>query len=160
MTQIGSATAYSLAEGEGDRHWFVGALMVRKAGRDETGGAFDLLDQTMPPHYSVPLHVHREEDEAWFLLDGDITFHCGERRLHVERGGWIFAPRNVPHTFKVGDGGARALTFTSPSGFAQFVAELGEPAPDLVVPPTAPVDEQLLTEVAKRYGLEIVGPPL
>ncbi|HET8587191.1 MAG TPA: cupin domain-containing protein [Candidatus Limnocylindria bacterium] len=160
MTGIGSASAYGLAEGEGERHWFVGALMVRKAGRTETGGAFDLLDQTMPAHYSVPRHIHRQEDEAWFVLDGDITFQCGDRQLHVERGGWIFAPRNVPHTFKVGNAGARALTLTSPSGFAEFVAEMGEPATELIIPRAAPVDEQLLAQVATRYGVEIVGPPL
>jgi mannose-6-phosphate isomerase-like protein (cupin superfamily) len=160
MTQIKSATAYALAESEGDPHWFAGALMVRKAGRSETGGSFDLLDQRMPPHYSVPRHVHHGEDEAWYLLDGEITFHCGDQQLHVKRGGWVFAPRNVAHTFKVGSAGARALTFTSPSGFAEFVAELGEPATELVAPPAAPVDEEALAAVALRYGAEIVGPPL
>lgn len=160
MTRIESPAAYALADGEGDPHWFAGALMVRKAGRAETGAAFDLLDQTMPPHYSVPRHVHHAEDEAWYLLHGEITFHCGDQVLHVERGGWVFAPRNVPHTFKVGAEGARALTFTSPSGFAEFVAELGQPATELVVPPAAPVDERGLAAVAQRYGVEIVGPPL
>lgn len=151
---------YALADQEGPPHWFAGALMIRKAGREQTGGAFDLLDQTMPPHYSVPRHVHHGEDEAWYVLDGRITFYCGARELIAERGTWIFAPREVAHTFKVGADGARALTLTSPSGFAEFVAELGQPAGELVVPDQEPMDEERLVEVARKYRVEIIGPPV
>ena len=81
-----------------------------------------------------------------------VDIEAGERA-------WVFAPRGVPHTFKVGPKGARALTFSFPSRFGDFVAEMGEPAPELEVPPHAPVDERRLAEVAHRYGIEIVGPP-
>ena len=151
--------AYSLADGQGEAFWFVGALLQRKAGGAETDGKFALLDQTMPPGYAVPRHIHIHEDEAWYLLEGSMTFYVGERVIDVNEHGWVFAPRKVVHTFKVGASGARALTFTFPSSFADFVAEMGEPAPELTVPQPAPVDENRLAEVALRYGIEIVGPP-
>jgi len=150
---------YSLADKEGEAYWFVGALLQRKAGGEETDGKFALLDQTMPPGYAVPRHVHVEEDEAWYLLEGSMTFYCGGHVIEAAKYGWVFAPRGIPHTFKVGSGGARALTFAFPSSFADFVAEMGEPAPQLTVPPPAPVDPHRLAEVARRYGIEIVGPP-
>jgi quercetin dioxygenase-like cupin family protein len=150
---------YSLADGEGEPFWFVGALLQRKAGGAETDGRFALLDQTMPPGYAVPRHVHVDEDEAWYLLEGSMTFYVGEHVIDVTERGWIFAPRKVVHTFKAGADGARALTFTFPSSFADFVAEMGEPAPELTIPPPAPIDQHRLAEVAHRYGIEIVGPP-
>ena len=150
---------YTLRDGEGEAYWFVGALLQRKAGGAETEGRFALLDQTMPPGYAVPRHVHHDEDEAWYVLDGAMTFFCAEQVVEANERSWVFAPRGIPHTFKVGDAGARALTFTSPSRFADFVAEMGEPAVSLEVPPPGPVDESRLAEVAARFGIEIVGPP-
>jgi mannose-6-phosphate isomerase-like protein (cupin superfamily) len=150
---------YSLADKEGEAYWFVGALLQRKAGGAETDGKFALLDQTMPPGYAVPRHIHLNEDEAWYVLEGSMTFYCGEHVIEAGKYGWVFAPRGIPHTFKVGSEGARALTFAFPSTFADFVKEMGEPAPQLTIPPPAPVDPHRLAEVAHRYGIEIVGPP-
>ena len=150
---------YSLADGEGEAYWFVGALLQRKAGGAETDGRFALLDQTMPPGYAVPRHIHINEDEAWYLLEGSMTFYCGDHVIEAAKGSWVFAPRGVAHTFRVGADGGRALTFTFPSSFADFVAEMGEPARSLTIPPPAPVDLHRLAEVAHKYGIEIVGPP-
>jgi len=150
---------YTMADGEGKATWFAGALLVRKAAGSATDHQFDLLDQTMPPGYVVPRHIHHTADEAWYLLDGDMNFYCGGEELPASRGSWVFAPREIPHTFKVGPRGARALTFTFPSGFAGFVEEFGEPAPTRIVPPPGPLDEGRLVELARKYHIEIVGPP-
>lgn len=150
---------YAVADGDGRATWFAGALLVHKAEGAATNYQFDLLDQTMPPGYVVPRHLHHTEDEAWYLLDGEMTFYCGDDELTATRGGWVFAPREIPHSFKVGPRGARALTFGFPSGFARFVAEFGEPAPRRAVPPPGPIDEGRLVELARKYQIEIVGPP-
>jgi len=150
---------YSLADGEGPAYWFVGALLQRKAGTVETEGRLALLDQTMPPGYAVPRHIHINEDEAWYLLEGSMTFYCGDHVIEAAEHSWVFAPRGLVHTFKVGAKGARALTFAFPSTFADFVAEMGEETAQLTVPTPGPVDERSLAEVAHKYGIEIVGPP-
>src|SRR2546430_2845424 len=93
---------YSLADGEGPAYWFVGALLQRKAGTVETEGRLALLDQTMPPGYTVPRHIHINEDEAWYVLDGSMTFYCGEHVIEASERSWVFAPRGLVHTFKVG----------------------------------------------------------
>ena len=151
--------SYKLDAPEGKATWFAGALMVRKANDEQTDGRFDLIDQTMPPGYAVPRHVHHAEDEAWYVLEGEITFYCGDREIKARPHSWVFAPKDVPHAFKVGDAGARALTLTSPSGFANFVEEFGEPARELIAPPAGPLDEQRLMQLSKKYNLEILGPP-
>lgn len=156
---IAGAGSYALAANEGAAFWFVGALMVRKAGGEETGGAFDVLEQTVPPGYAPPRHVHRHEDEAWYVIDGEATFWSGDLELIATRGAFVFLPKNVEHTFKVGASGARLLTLASPSGFARFVAAAGEEAGARIVPPAAAVDPVRLGEIAARFGIEITGPP-
>ena len=151
--------AYVLGPREGAAFWFVGSLMVAKASGRETEGAFALLDQTVPGGYAPPRHVHKDEDEAWYLLDGEATFYCGDRTFSASKQSFVFLPKAVEHTFKVGPRGARFLTLSAPASFADFVAAAGEPAPELTVPPTSPPDPAALAEVAGRFGIEITGPP-
>lgn len=145
---------YVLADGEGTATWFVGALMVAKA-----EGAFDLLDQLVPPNYAPPRHVHHREDEAWYVLKGAATFWCGAETLTASEGAFVFLPRGIEHTFKVGPEGARLLTMLVPGGFGKFVTEAGEPAMRLTVPDSGPVDPKRLAELASRHGIVITGPP-
>lgn len=151
--------AYVLADAEGEALWFAGALMVLKAGSQETEGRFALLDQRVPGDYAVPHHVHHEEDEAWYVLEGEATFYCGAGRFTAGPGAWVFLPRGVAHAFRVGPAGARLLTFSAPSRFADFVRAAGTPARARTIPPPAPLDVERLAAVAAQYGIEIVGPP-
>ena len=151
--------AYVSAPDDGEALWFSGALMVVKATGEQTDGRFALLDQTTPGNYAVPRHVHHDEDEAWYVLEGEATFFCGDERFAAGPGSWVFLPRGVPHTFKVGPDGARLLTLTAPANFAEFVRAAGEPAKSRTVPPPTPPDVERLAEIAARYGIEIVGPP-
>jgi mannose-6-phosphate isomerase-like protein (cupin superfamily) len=52
-----------------------------------------------PPRPIAPLHVHYEDDEAWYVLDGALTFQLGDQIVEVEAGGAAFAPGGVAHTF-------------------------------------------------------------
>jgi mannose-6-phosphate isomerase-like protein (cupin superfamily) len=151
--------AYVLQADEGKAIWFANALMLLKAGTDATDKRFAVLDQRVPGGYAAPRHIHHAEDEAWYILEGDVTFYCGDDRFTAGQGAWVFLPMNVPHAFKVGPAGARLLTLSAPSGFADFVEEAGEPASELAIPPQGPLDLQKLTAVAAKYGVEIVGPP-
>lgn len=154
-------TAYALSAGEGEAIWFAGALMIIKdkdAGRVPAPG-FAFIDQRTPGNYAVPRHVHEREDEAWYVLEGDVTFFCGDEALSAGPGTYVFAPKGLPHAFRVGPAGARLLTLACPAGFADFVRAAGVPAPSLTLPPEAPLDAERLAEVARAYGIAITGPP-
>ncbi len=155
----GQSKAYMLSQEEGDAVWFAGALMVLKAAGEQTGGQFALLDQRAPGEYAVPRHVHEREDEAWYILEGEATFYCGDETFTAGPGAWVFAPKGIPHAFRVGPTGARLLTMAWPAGFADFVRAAGEPAPALAVPEPAPLEVERLTELGRQYGIEILGPP-
>jgi len=149
-----------IARGEGSPLWFLGALTYIKATAETTRGAFGLVEQTVPAGFASPWHVHHAEDEAFYVLEGQLTFFCQGEKASIGPGGYIFGPRNIPHGFRVDRSTpARILLLTTPGGgFENFVREASEPASDLNVPPSAPPDMEKLIAVAAEYKIEILGP--
>ena len=98
----GDGRAYMMKADEGQAIWFAGALMILKAAGDRTEGRFALLDQRVAGDYAVPRHVHHAEDEAWYVLEGEVTFYCGDETFAARPSAWVFLPKDVPHAFRVG----------------------------------------------------------
>lgn len=152
---------YMLHRQQGQAVWFLGSLMLFKATGANNGETFSLIEQTLPPGFSPPLHVHHAEDEAFYVLEGMVTFVCGEQWWHAEPGAFVYLPREIAHGFLVeGNEPARLLQFTFPAGLERFHAEMGQPAPSLTLPPMAPPDMAKMQELAIKYHFDIVGPPL
>jgi len=151
---------YALAADAGHSVWFLDTRMTVKAGGEQTGGAFTMLEWAAPFGFGPPRHVHHQEDEAFYLLDGAITVECGDRRWTAGPGAFVFLPHGIAHAFVVDEGPVRGLQITSPAGFENYVNEIGRPPERAGLPdPTPPNIEQLL-QAAQRYGVDIVGPPL
>lgn len=151
----------ALAPGEGSAVWFLGNRMVLKATAASTGGAFGLVESLIAPGAAPPMHVHNEEDEAFYVLEGELTFQCGERTARATAGSFVFLPRGVPHGFVVeSDTPVRMLTLLVPGGGERIFAEAGRPAEGTGFPPAAPPDIPTLQRVARKYGNDIVGPPM
>jgi quercetin dioxygenase-like cupin family protein len=147
--------------GEGEETWFQPNRMRIKATAADTGGAYGLVESWIRAGSSPPLHVHHDEDEAFFVLEGRVRFHVGGGEVVGEAGSFVFLPRGVPHTFLVeGDEDARMLTLLSPGGGERFFLEAGRTPEGPGLPPPGPPDVARLREVAARFGNEIVGPPL
>jgi quercetin dioxygenase-like cupin family protein len=153
--------AVMLGPGDGTQVWFLKNLMTIKAVAQNTNGAYGLLESLIAPGFSPPLHVHHREDEAFWVLDGEFTFRCGQRTFRGLPGSYVFLPRGVPHTFVVeGDKPGRLLTLISPGGGEAFFVEAGRPAERPTLPPPGPIDFAALERAATRFGDEFVGPPL
>jgi glyoxylate utilization-related uncharacterized protein len=85
-----------------------------------------------------PLHIHRDSDEAFYVLEGELTLWIGDE-VHVLRAGdSVIAPRGVPHTLRNGDGGARSLVASTPASFESFVRAVGATAPGPRSSPRSP----------------------
>ena len=154
-----STHPYALTRATGQALWFLGTLTLVRATGEQTGGAFGLIEQVLPPGFSSPWHLHHQEDEAFYVLDGELTFICGDQRVQAVAGTYVWGPRGIPHGFRVdGSAPARILLLTSPAGFEHFVIELSEPARDRTGPPAAPPDLERLLSVAARYHIDILGP--
>ena len=114
---------------EGERLRFSGAEFVIRASAQTTGGALGIIEEIDP--LDTPLHVHRDEDELFYVLEGEHVFQVGDEELRVGPGGVVFAPRGVPHAQRrVVPRTGRVLAMTSPAGFEGFFRELATGEPD------------------------------
>ena len=90
----------------------------RRAGRSR-------IVEEAPPLLDTPLHVHANEDELFYILEGEHVVQCGEDEFRLGPGGTAFLPRGVPHSQRrVEPGVGRLLVMTSPAGFEGFFREL------------------------------------
>lgn len=152
-----------LLSGAGDSTWFLGHLFTIKLSAEQTGGRFSLLDHVVAPLpvIGAPPHVHHGEDEAWYVLEGRLTFRIGEETVEAPAGSTVFAPKGIPHWFNnPAPGPARVLVLLWPAGFERFFFELGEPARAATLPPTppGPPDIDRLVSVGRKYNLELLPP--
>ncbi len=150
----------SVSTMDGPAYWFLNSLNIVIATTDASGGAFSLVHHTAPPGHATPYHLHHEEDEAFFVLDGEFTFTCDGKKTIVGPGGYIFLPRNIPHGIKcTGPAPSTMLILAMPgSGFVGMMIEMAKPAEQRTLPaPTAP-DIERLTLLCAKYRIEILGP--
>jgi len=156
------AQLIQLGAGEGPAFSAVGDVYRILATGDQTGGVYVLSEARVLPGGGPPPHIHHREDEAFFVLEGEITFMLGDKRVVAKPGAFIQGPRGIPHAFKnESNAPARMLIHVTPPGFDKFIAEIGQPVTAFDSPPTPVTPEaiQKLLAVAPKYGIEILPPP-
>ncbi len=149
--------AIVLQPGEGKVVTVLGDRYTYKAVGEQTGGAYGLVETSVPASSSgPPPHVHGGEDEAFYVLEGEVTVLLGNRTITASAGSFAFVPRGTVHTFSNrGSREARLLVIISPAGFERAFEEMAEVAPSANQPP----DMARLMLIAEKYNLEISGPP-
>ena len=147
-------------EGEGERLWFYGGgVFTVKATAAETGGSLFMFEDTMAQGKTTPLHLHPEEEEAIYVLEGELLVHVDGKEHEVGAGGLFVAPRGVPHAFLVTSELARVLAVLAPGKAEAFYRGASEPAGS-DADPSGPVDfDRLRLSAERNGGLEILGPP-
>ena len=142
------------------RYYFdVGIGSICLSGPD-TGGAYCLLEVGLAPGMSVPRHTHTREDEAYFVLAGELEVTVGEEVFILRSGDCLMAPRDIPHQLR-NPGGAENhyLLVFSPPGFEEFLRLTAVPAPDNAAAPTKPpaISVQNVHELAIDFGILFGG---
>jgi mannose-6-phosphate isomerase-like protein (cupin superfamily) len=161
LHEIAAARPFALEAGAGERIWFTNAEMTIKATAATTDGQLCLIEMRAPAGHGPPMHVHHDEHEAFYVLEGELELICGGERSTAGPGAFAFLPRGIAHTFRViGDRPVRMLSIGIPGGLERFFCEAGRPAEGDGLPPEAPVDVAALGAIAARHNLEFVGPPL
>lgn len=159
-------TVVACEPGSGRGTWAMASLFEHLAGPEQTGDALGVALVTQPPGIATPLHRHRNEAEAFYLLDGRMTYVAGEEIHELAAGWFMYLPRGVPHAFRIrGDRPARFLALTVPGGLLRLYDEVGVPAEVMRIPVAGegrPMDEEISpwNEVGPRYGIEVIGPPI
>ena len=152
--------AIHVPEGEGKMLWVVDELITFKASGEDTGGAYSLTDSVVPPGGGPPPHVHHQEHEAFWVLEGELEVQVGENTFRAGAGSFVHLPKDIQHAYQnVGTGPARFLTLMVPGGLEKFFEEVGKTATDLSsAPPFGEEDIEELLAVAPKYGVEILLP--
>ena len=145
-----------LGPGEGAKISVRGDKYTFKAATQDTGGAYALLEiETVAGAGGPPAHMHEREDEAFYILEGELTFQIGDRTLRASAGTFAFAPRGIVHKFSnPSSKPAKALVIVSPGGFEKALEEMAQIVPRGDQPP----DLEKMLAIAEKYGLKIVGP--
>ncbi|HET7046449.1 MAG TPA: cupin domain-containing protein [Gaiellaceae bacterium] len=140
-----------------ETRWFTGTRCRILVGEE----SHSLVEMQAAHGDMPPLHVHHGHDEIFYVLAGRMSVHLPGRRLELGPGEAAFAPREVPHVYRVdSEEGARWLAATTSGEFAAFVEETSLPAdgdgyaPEGVLP--APPE---LVAAGARHGIEVLGPP-
>ena len=153
---------YGMRPDEGEALWFNGGLGLIKAAAETTDGQFFAMEIRAPKGFAAPLHVHRDADEFFIVVTGDVRIQHGEDIFEAEPGSLVYGPRQVPHSFHVDSEDAKLLLILSPSGMEGFFREVGSAAEALEMPPAGfeLPDREVLMEIGARYKQDVVGPPL
>ncbi len=157
---MSTATPIIRQDGEGEQMWFAGGgVFTWKATAAETGGAFLLIEDRMERNKMTPMHLHPAQDEAIYVLDGELLVDVEGEQHTVGRNGLFYAPRGVPHAFMVTSETARVLGLMVDGSGEDFYREAGRP---IASPADAdqPADFALLGRVAASSpSIQILGPP-
>lgn len=139
---------------EEEPRWLLGSQFWLRATAAQTGGILGVIEQLTPPGHGSPYHVHHNEDEQFYVLEGEIRFFSEGNSWVLGPGGFAFLPRDIPHSIRTeGDTPSRSLLMATLGNFIGFFAETSSPDP-----PAGPPDMGALMEAASRYGLEFIGP--
>src|SRR5687767_1929603 len=126
------------------------SITFRVAG-EETGGAYSVLEYMAAPGAGSPMHVHKNEVESFYILDGAITFRLGEEKTRATPGMFISIPRGMRHAFvNAEEEPARSLVILTPSGLEYFFLDMSE----LLKTYPEGLPEEVFLELTEKYGLD------
>jgi mannose-6-phosphate isomerase-like protein (cupin superfamily) len=152
----------------------LGGLGVHfKVWGESTGGLLSIVEHAMEPGRLVTPHVHRDEDELSYVLEGTFGVRIGDRIASAGAGSYVFKPRGVPHTFwNAVPEPARLIELIVPVGFERFFETLGEVAasatdPEQFAARKAELGQRYhldfmpewVPELTARFNLELLGEP-
>jgi len=117
---------------------------------EDTDGRFTLIEEVNPPGTMIPPHVHTNEDEVFKVLEGELEVTVGSKTIILKAGDLAFAPKNVPHSWKViGDIDCKTILSAFPAGIELMFEELGD------LPPGPPNFEKV-AEICSRFGISFI----
>lgn len=157
-------TVETTADRRGEQVWFLDTLTTIHVPADDSDRRIALIESLARSGDSPPMHVHEREDEAFYVLEGELRLRLRDTELRLTAGQGALAPRGTPHTYRVESDTARWLVMTSGGDFEQLVRSIGHRAeqpqlPDPSGPPT-PAQVDALAATARENHIALIGPPL
>lgn len=140
--------------GQGSKVDLGGLGVDFKVWGEDTAGSLSIVEHPMEPGRLVPPHVHHNEDELSYVLQGTFGVKVGSEVATAGPGTYIFKPKGVPHTFwNAGKDRARLIEIIWPAGLEHFFEALGEAAGSAGSPEEFAKRRK---ELGTRYGVGFV----
>jgi quercetin dioxygenase-like cupin family protein len=145
-----------------DSRWFMNAYLKIILSKRVSAAGISVIEHKMLEGFGPPLHVHNDEDETFYILEGRFRFKVSDQVLELGAGESLHVPGGTIHAFKVISPVARFLTVT-PGRFEDMVMAASVPADEADLPPQLPFtaeDQTRLALLCNQNGIEFVGPPI
>ena len=147
-------------QAEGEATWFFNGLMTTKARMTETAGAYNLSEYLLTAASNPPMHVQVDEDEAFYVLDGEVEFEVDGEVVVATPGTFAFVARGAAHRFCVLTETARMLVICSGKprdNLEDFFLGMGEPATTRTLPTPGAPDMDRLLDLTAQTGIELLA---
>jgi mannose-6-phosphate isomerase-like protein (cupin superfamily) len=134
---------------------FEGDTFFTKVASVDTDNDLYIWESTRIKKGGPTEHFHYEQDEWWYILEGEFLFKVGDETFTAKKGDCVFGPRMVPHAFaKTNEGEAKLLMLFQPAGKMEaFFKAVSEGV-------MAKMTEEQRNAFKKQYGFEVTGPAL
>lgn len=144
---------------KGFDYWVWGDRYSFKTTAKETGGAHAIFEMTVKPGSGTPPHIHNAEDEMFYVLEGELSLWCEDKKIIANPGSFVAVPKGTVHRWaNESKRPASSLVFLVPGGFEQFLMRIGTPVVDdkQKISPPSEKDIAYAMSIAGDYKMEIV----
>jgi len=146
--------------GQGSSYYFDQNLYTFKAVGEDTNGAYTLFELIVAPGSGSPLHRHNEEDESFYVQEGEVEFQLDDRILVATAGTFIYSPKGQHHRIKnTTSVPAKMLAWVMPAGVEKFIAKVGKTVNYQITsaPPLSSEDLDKMLSTAPNYDCEVIS---
>jgi quercetin dioxygenase-like cupin family protein len=135
-----------------------GVVMKQQLSGADTNRSFSLFENRSGGQSKTPIHVHADDDETLFIIEGEMKAIIAGKEQTIKAGESIFLPRGIPHQLMNTSGHpSHYMLLCTPSGFEGFLAEGGHlKGPDELVGPPTPEDIERLKAAAPNFGITLL----
>ncbi|PYV69919.1 MAG: cupin domain-containing protein [Acidobacteria bacterium] len=150
-----------LSAGTGRAFWGPGDMYTFLVTGEQTGGAYFVMEALVPPGGGPPPHIHRNEDETFYIVEGQCSIRLSDQTVNAAAGDFVNVPQGIVHCFRnEGTSTMRMVLTYSPSGIEKSFEETLEPALDRRSgpPPNIQALADRFVAAGPKYGIEFFAP--